>query len=563
VDLIKAVGSGPAQESSRLITITDYVIQFSLVMYCLFAPHGIAICEGAFLLGAVAWGIQLLVRRPIKGPNTPVDIALFGFFACCVVSAVFSYYPLGSMDGLRSQAFFLAFYFVSGRVRSLKAARFLGLALVGSCLINVAYSGVRLAVGRGIRIDEFSQSSPLLGYDLAVGDVILQADGQKVDSQQDLSRVADSSRGRINLTYQRTEEIRQVQVSRQAIRESPGSGAERLGISTSPGRNFRIMGFYSHYETYAEVLQLIASLAIGMLIAILGSGLGGHAVQEHRHKSWKRRTPAIFLSGAVVLLGWALLMTSTRSVMFALAASAIVMSIASMNRRIMLVAGVLVLIAAPIAVIKVQHSRGISFLDRNEGSTFYRLAVWREALQLIATNPVVGIGKGSEGEMKKTLGLFDHGKLPPGHFHSTPIQIAAWWGLPALVFYVAFMTILIHEVWKVGRLCKSRGDTASWGIAIGVLGAVVGFNVSSLVQFNFGDGEVAMTFWLLTGLVFAVRRLAMGAAAGAGISSSSPGGAPATPISGLQGPGRSDKSPLQEREEASGSGGQVATVRRR
>ena len=547
MDLIKAVASGPAQEPSRLITITDYVIQFSLVMYALFAPHGIAICQGAFLLGAVAWGIQLLVRRPIKGPNTPVDIALFGFFACCTASAVFSYYPLGSLDGLRSQAFFLAFYFVSGRIRSLRAAKLLAVAIVGSCLLNVAYSAGRLAVGRGIRIDSFSQGSPLLGYDLVVGDVILQADGQKVDSQQDLSRVADSSRGRINLAYQRTEEVRQVQVSRQAVRESPGKGAERLGISTSPGRNFRIMGFYSHYETYAEVLQLIASLAIGMLIAA----------------GWKRRTPAVLLSGAVVLLGWALFMTSTRSVMFALGISAVVMSIASMNRRIMLIAGVIVLIAAPIAVLKVERSRGISFVDRNEGSTLYRLEVWREALRLVATNPVVGIGKGSEGEMKKTLGLFDHGKLPPGHFHSTPIQVATWWGLPALVFYVAFMTILIHEIWKVGRVCKSRGDTASWGVALGVLGAVVGFNVSSLVQFNFGDGEVAMTFWLLTGIVFAVRRLTLEASAGAEVSSESPGGGRGGPIPALSGSGRSDKSPLQKPEEASEQTGPVVTARPR
>jgi hypothetical protein len=547
VDLIKAVASGPAQESSRLIAITDYVIQFSLVMYALFAPHGIAICQGAFLLGAVAWGIQLLVRRPIKGPNTPVDIALFGFFACCTVSAVFSYYPLGSLDGLRSQAFFLAFYFVSGRIRSLRAAKLLAVAIVASCLLNVAYSAGRLAVGRGIRIDSFSQDSPLLGYDLVAGDVILQADGQRVDSEQDLSRVADSSRGKINLTYQRTEEVRQIQVSRQAIRESAGKGAERLGISTSPGRNFRIMGFYSHYETYAEVLQLIASLAIGMLIAA----------------GWKRRAPSVLLSGAVVLLGWALFMTSTRSVMFALAISAVVMSIASMNRRIMLIAGVIVLIAAPIAVLKVERSRGISFVDRNEGSTLYRLEVWREAFRLVASNPLVGIGKGSEGEMKKTLGLFDHGKLPPGHFHSTPIQVATWWGLPALVFYVAFMTILIHEIWKVGRVCKSRGDSASWGIALGVLGAVAGFNVSSLVQFNFGDGEVAMTFWLLTGIAFAIRRLVMEAAAITDLSSKSPGGAQAGRTPALPESGTSDKSPLQKPEEVSEPPGQVVTVRRR
>ena len=495
----------------------------------------------------MAWGIQLLVRRPIKGPNTPIDIALFGFFACCTVSAFFSYYPMGSLDGLRSQAFFLAFYFVSGRIRSLRAARLLALAIVASCIINVAYSAGRLAVGRGIRIDSFNDDSPLLGYDLKVGDVILQADNQKIDSQQDLSRVVDSSRGKINLSYQRTEELRQIQVSRQAIKESPGTGPERLRITSSPGRNFRITGFYSHYETYAEVLQLIASLAIGMLIAT----------------GRRRPRTAIFLAVAAVMLASGLLMTSTRSVMFALGVSVVVMSVASMNRRIVMLAGVLVLIAAPIAVLKVQRSRKISFVDKNEGSTVYRLEVWREALGLAANNPITGIGKGSEGEMKKKLGLFNHGKFPPGHFHSTPIQIATWWGLPALVFYTAFMTILIYEIWMVARRCRSRNDIASWGIALGVLGAVVGFNVSGLVQFNFGDGEVAMTFWLLTGMVFAVRRLSKEQDSLAMVSSMQHGDVPGAPTPALPASNSSDKSPLQEQEEISESPGQVATVKRR
>jgi hypothetical protein len=547
--LIKAFASGPSQESNRrIITITDYVIQFSLVMYALFAPHGIAISEGAFLLGAAAWGIQLLIQRPVRAPHTPVDIALFGFFACCTVSSFLSYRPIGSLDGLRSPAFFLAFYFVAGRIRSLRAARFLALAIVGSCLFNVAYSAGRLAVGRGIRIDAFNQDSPLLGYDLIVGDVILQADDQKVDSPQDLSRVVDSSRGRIHLSYQRTEEIREIEVSRQAIKESAGTGPGRLGIVGSRGRNFRIMGFYSHYETYAEVLQLIASLAIGMLLAA----------------GWKdSRRLAIFLAAAAILLGWALLMTSTRSVMFALAVSAVVMSVASMNKRIMMAVAVLVLIGAPIAVLKVQRSRGISFLDRNEGSTFYRLEVWREALGLIKNNPITGIGKGSEGQMKKELGLFDHGKLPPGHFHSTPIQIATWWGLPALGCYLAFMTILLYEIWTLARQCRINGDNASWGVALGVLGAVVGFNVSSLVQFNFGDGEVVMTFWLLSGMAFSVRRImAEAGARSAGASAPSDGPLEA-PRPALPGSDRSDKSPLQTPKEISEPTGQAVTVKRR
>ena len=38
---------------------------------------------------------------------------------------------------------------------------------------------------------------------------------------------------------------------------------------------------------------------------------------------------------------------------------------------------------------------------------------------------------------------------------------------------------------------------------------VTGTNPCGAVHFNFGDGEVVMMFWLLTGLAFAARRIAI------------------------------------------------------
>ncbi|HYV03513.1 MAG TPA: hypothetical protein VFB82_02945, partial [Blastocatellia bacterium] len=45
--------------SSGLIKITRWVITISLVLYAIFAPHSIAITQGSYLLGLIAWGIQL------------------------------------------------------------------------------------------------------------------------------------------------------------------------------------------------------------------------------------------------------------------------------------------------------------------------------------------------------------------------------------------------------------------------------------------------------------------------------------------------------------------------
>jgi len=193
--------------------------------------------------------------------------------------------------------------------------------------------------------------------------------------------------------------------------------------------------------------------------------------------------------------------------MIGLAAAAAAMALASSRRRTLAFATLAIFIVAPMAMLAIERTRGPILFDPQEGSTTYRLEVWREALGLIKDHPLLGIGKGSEAKLKEKLGLYDDGRLPPGHFHSTPIQIATWWGLPALVLYFSVMAIFITEAWRLSRRLKAENRLEAWGISVGVLGALVAFNVSSLVHFNFGDGEVVMMFWLMTGLLFAVRRV--------------------------------------------------------
>jgi len=476
----------------RIYRITQMIILFSLVLYALFAPHSIAITQTSYLIGLVAWGVQIVATREFRQQRSPVDIALFGFFACCVVSSFLSYDLLVSTKGLKSPAFFLAFYFVSTNVRSLRFASFLVLSLIISCLVNVGYSAVTLGVGRGLQIDSISADSPFTGEGINVGDVILQADDTPVNKPDDLLRVIDAQRGRMRIKIQRAEAITETSVPRQAIKEAGGTGFERLGITTSPGRNFRIMGFYSHYETYAEVLQLIAAMAVGLLVAIPG----------------KRSRLALLLWLVIPILVVTLVMTSTRAALIGLAVAVAVIAIANSRRRIAMTAMSVVLITLPFALVAVERARGISVFDPEEASTAWRLEVWREAFGIIKDHPLVGIGKGSEGKLKSSLGLYDNGRLPPGHFHSTPVQIAVWWGLLALMFYSSFMTIFVAETWRLIKKGKAHAEWQLSGIALGGLGAVMAFNISSVVHFNFGDGEVVMVLWLITGLVFAVRRIA-------------------------------------------------------
>jgi hypothetical protein len=486
-----AAAAQPPQSQPKLTKITERIILFTLAMYALFAPHSIAITQGSFLVGLTAWAVQMAANRKLEFRRTPVDLALLGFFACCVVSSFLSYDQIVSVKGLRSPAFFLAFYFVSRKVTSARMVKLLTLAIVVSCFANIVASAAQVARGRGLRVDTIREDSPFTSAGIQVGDVILEADDRPLHSPEELLRVIDEQRGPLHVLVQRSEAATPVYVSRNDLRRVEGPGAERLGITTSPGRNFRVSGFYSHYETYAEVLQLIAALAIGLLIAL----------------PTKRSPLGWFLAVMILLIGVTLLFTSTRAAMIGLTVAVACMAYASSRRRVLLVGVVALALAAPVAYVTVERARGISFLDPEEGSFAWRLKVWPETFTLIKDHPLFGIGKGSEGKLRDQWGLYDNGRLPPGHFHSTPIQIAVWWGLLALVLYCGMMAIFAAETWRLVKRLRHDGRWELWGVALGGLGGLVAFNISSLVHFNFGDGEVVMMFWLLTGMVFAVRQI--------------------------------------------------------
>jgi hypothetical protein len=62
--------------------------------------------------------------------------------------------------------------------------------------------------------------------------------------------------------------------------------------------------------------------------------------------------------------------------------------------------------------------------------------------------------------------------------------------------------MMISFWWFIARKEKNaadRSDTPSYGILLGTLGALTAFLASSLVNYNYGDAEVAMMFWFLMG----------------------------------------------------------------
>ena len=488
----------------------------ALFLFVICAPHSIAATQGAWLLAMLLWAARLFVRPRPKFFRTPVDYPLLGFLILTVVSIPFSYAPDISRGKLPAVSLLTIIYVTAQNVRTRRELRALVLVLVASSMLSVFYSLGALAVGRGVKLVELRAESPLISGGARVGDTLLVADGRPVREPADVVRVVldPAAAGQVTLTWPdgklacrsthaeaclgayRAEVTHPVMVGRGALLEGDTPEA-RLGIVRwSAGRDERASGLYGHYVTFAEVLQLIASLALGLLVA----------------RRLKRDWPTALLFAAAAGLTLSLILTLTRASWAGLLVSALTILLVGAGRRTLLVAAAVALPLIVVGLLVLQQKRQVGFLDPNEGSTAWRLTVYREGLELLAREPrhlLVGVGMDSIKRHWREWGLFDKGRLPWGHLHSTPLQIAVERGLPALLAWLAVLFLYVRALLRLVR----RGETLDWverGLALGALGGLAGFFTSGLVHYNLGDSEVVMVFYFIMGLALFLHHAAAG-----------------------------------------------------
>src|SRR5215471_12455904 len=101
-------------------------------------------------------------------------------------------------------------------------------------------------------------------------------------------------------------------------------------------------------------------------------------------------------------------------------------------------------------------------------------------------------------------GLFDGGRLPVSHMHSDYLQIALERGV--LIIWLTLLSLYARMLFKLTH----RPTVENWierGMILGALGGLVGFLVSGIFHYNWGDSEPAMVFYLIMGLSLAEKRL--------------------------------------------------------
>ena len=485
------VTDGQKRTPAKLL---DLAIIGCLFLTAFAAPHSIAGSQTAWLVGMTLWAIRFIFRPRPRLHRTPIDYVLLGFFIITGLSAFLSYEPMVSIGKLRAASLFTIIYLIAQNVPSLKVVRWLAITLIVSCFGNVLFTLGERVIGRGIKVQGVSQTSALYASGVRDGDTLLTVDGKRLrDPGELVNALSEPSQTTSDIRIYRFEWQPVFKVARGQL--TPGNNpTEQLGISQwSRGRDWRAAGFFGHYVTYAEVLQLVFALTLGTFVCFPNK------------RSWLAAVLLIVLAGFLA----ALFLTVTRAVWLGCLVSTALILMLTMRRRTVIIITALAVPLVLAALFVLQQKRNVRFLDRADHSTTWREIVWAEGANLLVSNPrhlLIGIGMDSIKKRARQWGLFDHGRIPTGHMHSNFLQIGLERGIPALLLWLALLFIYARTLWRRIR----EGTKTPWlerGILLGALGGLVGFFVSGIVHYNWGDSEVVMVLFIIMGLALTINRL--------------------------------------------------------
>lgn len=249
----------------------------------------------------------------------------------------------------------------------------------------------------------------------------------------------------------------------------------------------RIRGPFSHWMTFSGFLLLCDLLMIAALL---------FRASELRRRGF---LAVAWRAAAVALMTAALLGSLTRSAWVGLL---VALAVAALLRspRILLafpVAALLFLLLAPVPLLH----RVASTVDLSDASNYDRLCMAEAAVHMIADRPLTGLGP----ELVKVRYPIYRPPTAPRysvpHLHNSYLQIAAERGLPALAAYLMLMLAPLAAAWRLYRRQGGRrGPRAD--LLVGMMTALLAFDVAALFEFNWGDTEVQRLVLFLMALPF-------------------------------------------------------------
>ena len=448
-----------------------------LVIYVVFAPHSVAASASGIVIAGLGWLARTVGTRSLGLRRSKFDPIIALLLLWTVASSLLSEEPRISIAKLHASWTVFLFYLTRATLNR-RSTLVLVALLILSGAAGALYSGFDLLRGRGVVVEALASNSPFHQVGIQPGDTIWRVDKRRVYSTADLDEVLRQTPANTALA------IGIISRGEQVERTLSISGSSTSGI-TGNERNhrFRASGWTRHYETFAELMQMIALLALGFALA--------HLRNHGANKYFK----VAIVAAAVLTAG--LVFTAMRTVIVAFVIAASVIGLRSLRGGLKVAFTFALFFVLAFGAVIVWQTRDRNALLLGDPSSTLRMQVARVGLARIPIHPIFGHGMDAMKLHWSEWGFPGKDML---HLHSTPLQLAFDRGLPVLALWLWMMIAFWLTIARVERSAADSSDTHAYGMLLGTLGALTGFLVSSLVNYNYGDAEVVMMFWFLMGV---------------------------------------------------------------
>ncbi len=447
-----------------------------LAIYVATAPHSVAASVIGVAIAGIGWLIRTFSTGNLGLRRSKFDLIIVLALLWTVFSSLLSEEPRISIAKLQASWCVFVFYLARATITR-SSALGLTVLLIVSGSVGALYSAFDLLRGRGVAVESIAANSPFQQVGIRPGDTIWQINRRRVYSATDVDRLLAEAPVNSAVSVGIISQGEQVERSF-TITQPSASGV----VGTERNHHFRASGWTRHYQTFAEIMQMIALLALGLAFANL-----------RNHGPNKYFRVAIV---AAALLTAGLVFTAMRTVIVAFVIGATVIALRSLRGKMKIVFTFALFFVLAFGAVVVWQTRDPSALLLGDSSSSLRMQVARVGLSRILIHPLFGHGMDAMQKHWTEWGFPGKDML---HLHSTPLQLAFDRGLPMLALWLWLMIAFRLFIARAERAAADLSDTHGYGILLGILGALTGFLASSLVNYNYGDAEVAMMFWFLMG----------------------------------------------------------------
>jgi O-antigen ligase len=259
-------------------------------------------------------------------------------------------------------------------------------------------------------------------------------------------------------------------------------------LAEAPSSGYRVVGTFTHRLTFGNYYAVASIFVLGCTPFIEGRFnkilfyFGFASMSLATVFTYGRGPILSLLAGFVVFL----FLTGKKSLRAALPVAALVL--------------VLIAAASPDILSRYTTSAKTEWEGEYAGS---RLSIWRSGIRMALDNPVLGVGPGN---FKNLYALYrdQNSDRIYGHAHNDLINISAYAGFPAAVFYIGFWVVILV---KMVRRLKARPESNMVrGVITGAFLATIVFCLTSFYEATFADEEIRLLLMAIWGLFFGITR---------------------------------------------------------